>query len=193
MKELTIQPTRLNGLRLIYPFYTQDDRGFFIKRFEKDLFRSNGIDVQIQECFESQSHKGVLRGMHFQSKAPQAKLISCLEGRVFDVAVDLRRSSSTFGEWEGIYLDDVEHQSLYLPAGFAHGFLVVSAAARVSYLCHGTYLAKEDTGIVWNDADIKIDWPLHLVDEVRLSPRDQGLFTLKECIKAQALPEEVSV
>lgn len=191
MKELTIQAARLNGLQLISPFYSEDDRGFFIKWFEKDFFRSNGLEFQIQESFESHSLKGVLRGMHFQSKAPQAKLISCLQGRVFDVAVDLRRSSKTFGEWEGIYLDDVTHQSLYIPPGFAHGFLVVSETALVSYQCHGRYLAKEDTGILWNDTDINIQWPLHLVDEVHLSPRDQTLFTLKECQTADALPEEV--
>ncbi|WP_099203839.1 dTDP-4-dehydrorhamnose 3,5-epimerase [Scatolibacter rhodanostii] len=191
MRELTIQETRLKGLRLISPFYNQDDRGFFIKRFEKDIFKSKGIDIQIQECFESQSHKGVLRGMHFQSKEPQAKLISCLEGRIFDVALDLRRHSKTFGEWEGFYLDNVENQSLYIPAGFAHGYLVLSPTARVSYQCHGRYLAESDTGIIWNDTDIDIKWPLHLVDEVQLSPRDQKFFTLKECEKAQVLPEEV--
>ena len=191
MREFTFRPGRLKGLCLILPFYTQDDRGYFLKRFERDIFLSKGVDMQVQEIFETGSEKGVLRGLHFQTKAPQAKLISCLEGRVFDVAVDLRRGSRTFGQWEGFYLSDEEHNSLYIPPGFAHGFLVMSQRARVSYQCDGPYLAEEDTGIIWNDADVNIDWPLDLTDEVRLSPRDRELPTLQECIRLQTLPEEV--
>lgn len=147
--------------------------------------------MQVQEIFETRSEKGVLRGLHFQTKAPQAKLISCIEGCIFDVAVDLRRSSRTFGQWEGFYLKDEERSSLYIPPGFAHGFLVISARARVAYLCDGPYLAGADTGIIWNDADVNIAWPLDGVDEVSLSPRDRNLPTLQECIRLQALPEEV--
>ncbi len=191
MRRFTFRPARLKGLCLILPFYTEDDRGYFVKRFERGIFRWEGIDMQVQESFETLSEKGVLRGLHFQTKAPQAKLISCLEGCVFDVAVDLRRGSQTFGQWEGFYLNDEEHNSLYIPAGFAHGFLVISERARVSYQCDGQYLAEADTGIIWNDADVSIDWPLDLTDEVRLSPRDGSLPTLQECIRLQALPEEV--
>lgn len=191
MEQFIFQPARLKGLCLVSPFYTQDDRGYFLKRFERDLFYSHGIDMQVQESIESRSKKGVLRGLHFQTKAPQAKLISCLEGHIFDVAVDLRHDSQTFGQWEGFYLKAEEQRSFYIPAGFAHGFLVLSETARVSYQCDRPYLAVADTGIIWNDADVKIDWPLSLVGEVSLSPKDQKLPTLQECIRLQALPEKV--
>lgn len=192
MREMKIHATRLSGLRRIEPFYLQDDRGYFLKSFERDVFCAEGITMHIQESFESYSVKGVLRGMHFQTKAPQAKLISCLDGYIFDVAVDLRPGSETFGRWESFYLSGAEHNALYLPAGFAHGFLVLSQAARVSYQCDGVYLPGEDTGIIWNDTDLGIGWPLDLVDGVRLSPRDQALPTLGECIRLHALPEEGS-
>lgn len=190
MREMKIHATRLSGLRRIEPFYSQDERGYFLKSYERDIFCAEGIIMQIHESFESYSEKGVLRGMHFQTKAPQAKLVSCLKGHIFDVAVDLRRKSPSFGQWQGFYLDDTEHTALYIPAGFAHGFLVLSQGARVSYQCDGAYLPGEDTGIIWNDADLGISWPLDLVENIRLSPRDQMLPTLQECIRLQALPEE---
>ena len=186
MPQFTFLPARLKGLCRIRPLFTRDERGYFLKSFERDVFREQGIDIDIQESFETLSHKGVLRGLHFQRKAPQAKLIRALHGRIFDVAVDLRRDSDTFGQWEGFMLDDEEHCTLYIPPGFAHGFLVVSERARVSYHCAGAYLAQEDTGILWKDPDIGVAWPLHLVDSVTLSPRDQALPNLS----AQQLPDK---
>lgn len=190
MRDFLVQPARLAGLSLVWPFYKADDRGYFLKRFERTVFEANGIDLHVDEVFESHSEKGVLRGMHFQTLSPQAKLVSCPAGCIFDVAVDLRRNSPTFGQWEGFYLDDDEHCSLYLPAGFAHGFLVVSESARVLYQCDGAYQSGSDTGICWNDADVNIRWPLHLVGQLRLSPRDEALPSLQDCIRANALPEE---
>lgn len=190
MPKFTFLPTRIKGLCRVRPFFTQDARGYFLKSFERDAFRAQGIDMDIQESFETWSRKGVLRGLHFQSKAPQAKLIRALQGRIFDVTVDLRRGSDTFGQWEGFMLDDEERCALYIPPGFAHGFLVVSEKAQVSYQCAGAYLAREDTGVVWNDPDICVQWPLHLVDGIVLSPRDQSLPSLRECIRAQRIPNE---
>lgn len=188
MPQLIFLPARLQGLCRIKPFFSSDARGYFLKSFERGVFHAHGIAMDIHESFETCSHQGVLRGLHFQRQAPQAKLVRALQGRIFDVAVDLRRGSDTFGQWEGFMLDDDEHDALYIPAGFAHGFLVVSATAHVSYQCSGAYLAHEDAGIVWNDPDIGIRWPLHLVDGTVLSARDQALPGLAECIRARQLP-----
>lgn len=185
MPRLAFFPARIKGLCLIKPFFAQDERGYFLKSFERDAFLAHGIDMDIQESFETWSHKGVLRGMHFQRKAPQGKLIRALKGRIFDVAADLRQGSDTFGQWEGFMLDDEERCSLYIPPGFAHGFLVVSETAQVSYQCAGAYLEQEDTGIIWNDPDISIQWPLHMVDSLVVSPRDRGLPSLREFLQAQ--------
>ena len=187
MSEFTFLPTCIDGLCRIRPFFTHDTRGSFLKGFERDVFRAHGIDMDIQESFETSSRKGVLRGLHFQTKAPQAKLIRALQGRVFDVAVDLRQGSDTFAQWEGCMLDDEEHCAFYIPPGFAHGFLVVSDMAQVSYQCAGKYLPEEDTGIIWNDPDIGVGWPLQWVDGVVLSPRDQGLPSLRDHLREQRI------
>ncbi|MEL7609235.1 MAG: dTDP-4-dehydrorhamnose 3,5-epimerase [Bacillota bacterium] len=190
MRGFTFLPGRLAGVCSVLPFYAGDCRGYFLKGYERDEFLKAGIDLWVQESFETFSANGVLRGLHFQRKAPQAKLVRVLQGTVFDVAVDLRRDSATFGQWEGYFLDDREHRALYIPPGFAHGFLVVSESARVNYQCAGAYRADSDAGIVWNDPEVGVAWPLHLVKEVILSPRDQGLPGLRECVRMQGLPEE---
>lgn len=192
MGQFTFLPARLEGLYRIEPFFVGDERGCFVKSFERDVFREHGLDLELQESFETFSRKGVLRGLHFQRKAPQGKLVRALQGRIFDVAVDLRRDSDTFGQWEGFMLDDEEHSTVYIPPGFAHGFLVVSETAQVSYQCTGAFLPREDAGVIWSDPDLGVSWPLDLVDGVVLSPRDQTLPSLEECIRTLQLPLQAS-
>lgn len=187
---LTFLPGRLAGVYSVLPAFSVDDRGWFLKSFERGDFLKGGVDLSIQESFETFSVHGVLRGLHFQRVRPQAKLVRALQGRIFDVAVDLRRSSPTFGQWEGVFLDDEEHRALFIPPGFAHGFLVVSESALVSYHCAGAYHAGSDTGLRWNDPDVGVDWPLHLVKKVIQSPRDQALPRLRDCIESKGLPKE---
>lgn len=181
MQNFDFLPTQISGLYLIKPFYIKDERGYFSKNFEKDIFHKMGINMDIQESIESKSHKGVLRGLHFQKKEPQAKLVRAVSGKIFDVAVDLRYGSETFGKWQGFVLDDENKYELYIPCGFAHGFLVLSDIAIVNYHCAGKYIQSEDHGIVWNDPDINIKWPN--CKNIKLSPRDSSLPTLKEFVK----------
>lgn len=183
MTGFTFEQAGIQGMYRIWPSYTQDDRGYFIKTFERDVFAENGIDMPVHESIDSFSYKGVLRGLHFQTTQPQAKLVHVLQGQVFDVALDLRRESSTFAQWEGVMLDDQQHCMGYIPAGCAHGYLVVSKTALVSYRCCGKYSTQTDTGIIWNDPELTIQWPLHMVDRVVLSARDQKLPTLREYLK----------
>lgn len=170
----------IEGLVVINPFCTYDERGYFAKSYEKDIYKENGIDTDIQEEFESLSKKGVIRGLHFQSKEPQSKIIKVLYGEIFDVAVDLRNDSATYGKWAGITLSADNKKALYVPSGFAHGFLTLSETSLVSYRCTGRYLKDYDTGIRWDDKDIAIDWPTHLVEEIIVSKRDVLLGSFEE-------------
>lgn len=190
MQGFTFENTDIKNLVIVSPFFTDDNRGYFLKSYEKEIFEKNGIQADIFEDFETYSKKGVVRGLHFQTKSPQSKLVRVIAGEVFDVAVDLRPESETFSKWIGIYLSEDNHRSFFIPEGFAHGFLVLSDTALVSYKCSGKYLSEFDTGILWNDNDIGIDWPLHLVNEVLLSEKDKKLQTLRE-LKAKVLSDDV--
>ena len=172
--DFKFEPGKLDGVKIVYPFYIRDERGYFLKSFERDVFRANGIDFDVHEDFESSSRKGVVRGLHFQSREPQSKLVRAVRGKIFDVVVDLRPQSATFGKWEGVYLDSEIQNALLIPAGFAHGFMVVSENALVSYKCCGKYLKEYDAGIIWNDPDIGIDWPYSQVGEITVSYRDRN-------------------
>ena len=168
------------GLRLIAPFYSGDGRGYLLKGYEKEIFRQNGLEMDLFETFESYSVRGVIRGLHFQTRSPQAKLVRAVAGTVFDAAVDLRRGSATFGQWYTAELSQENRLMFYMPPGFAHGFLVLSETALVSYQCAGRYLKDCDTGIVWNDPDIGIEWPLDRIGEPTLSDRDKRFPTLRQ-------------
>ncbi len=171
---------RLPGVVKIEPLMRADGRGYFLKSFERSLFQEGGIDFDVCECFETYSRKGVLRGLHIQSGQPQAKLVRAVHGKIFDVAVDLRRHSPTLGQWEGFVLDSKRNCALYIPAGFAHGFLTLSEFALVSYMCDAPYIADEDGGIIWNDTDIAVKWPPRNLQSPIVSPRDSKLPTFKE-------------
>ena len=177
MQQFSFETTSIRDLMIIHPFYMEDERGFFLKSFEKEIFWQNGIKTEIFEDFESYSIKGVLRGLHFQTEKPQAKLVRALTGTIYDVAVDLRKTSKTFGKWHAEILSVDNHKAFFIPKGFAHGFLVLSDNALVSYKCEGAFLKETDTGIVWNDPELKIDWPTNQVDEIIVSEKDRRLQT----------------
>lgn len=183
MQPLSFKMIDLGELAVITPFYCEDSRGYFLKNFEQNIFRAHNIHMEISEAFESWSTRGVLRGMHFQSKRPQAKLVRAIVGKIFDVAVDIRQNSATAGQWRGTFLSQENRQALYIPPGFAHGFLTVSEEALVSYQCSGEFLKEYDTGIRWDDPDINISWPLEQVDDLIVSERDQKLMSFIDFTK----------
>lgn len=173
--------TPIEGLFVIEPTLFGDDRGFFMEAYNKKEFTELGIECDFVQDNHSRSVKGVLRGLHFQAKHQQAKLVRVVNGGVFDVAVDLRRDSTTFGKWYGLLLSAENKKMTYIPEGFAHGFLVVSEVADFQYKCSEFYCPSCDTGIIWNDPDIAIDWPLKEfgIEEVLLSNKDSNLPVLK--------------
>lgn len=180
MGTFAFQNTGIPGLRLITPFYVEDCRGFFLKSFECDVFRENGVDVQGFETFYTNSVKGTVRGLHFQRERCQDKLVQVLHGAAYDVAVDLREGSETFGSWEGFELTAENRNMLYIPKGFAHGFLALEDDTLFSYLCGGRYDPETDGGIRWNDPQLAVRWPLGRVEKMILSEKDAALPTFAE-------------
>lgn len=176
-------PTRLDGPILIEPELHGDERGFFAERFRADRARDAGIDEDWVQDNHSRSRLGVLRGMHFQVGAGQAKLVGCARGAVLDVVVDIRRRSPTYGEWEAVQLDDERAATLYVPVGFAHGFCVLTEVADVIYRCSSYYDQQLERGIAFDDPDIGIEWPDL---ELTVSERDRAAPRLAEI--AQELP-----
>ena len=148
-----------------------DERGYFMETYKKPDFVSGGIDVDFVQDNQSSSVKGVLRGLHFQIKHPQSKLVRVVSGEVFDVAVDLREGSPTYGKWEGTILSAQNKRQLFIPRGFAHGFLVLSNHAEFCYKCDDVYHPNDEGGIIWNDPTIGIKWPALNGDEVFDEPR----------------------
>lgn len=175
--DFSIQDLSISGVKLITPFYREDSRGYFLKSLEKDVFKEWGLDVDIYEDFESYSRKGVIRGLHFQTKHPQIKIVRAIRGTIHDIIVDLRKDSSTFGKYVDVILSDENHQCLWIPEGFAHGFEVLSEDAIMSYKCIGKYLNGYDTGIRWDDKDLRLPW--QTLNPV-ISDRDAGLMSFNE-------------
>lgn len=180
MQQLMFTPTTIAGLILISPMYAPDDRGYMSKVFEKQIFSDNGIELAPYEELTSCSHKGVLRGLHFQTKHSQNKLVRVLYGTVYDVAVDLRKDSPTFGQWEGFYLSATNRQMLYIPKGFAHGFLSLEEGTCMNYICGAKYCPGFEDGILWNDEYLNIAWPIERVEQIQISQRDQQFQTFKQ-------------
>jgi dTDP-4-dehydrorhamnose 3,5-epimerase len=170
-------PTKLDGVVLVEPQVFGDERGFFVETFSRDRWRELGIDVPFVQHNHSRSSKGTLRGIHFQTEPGQAKLIRCARGEIVDVAVDLRRDSPTYGQWEAHRLDDVKHRQLFVPVGFGHGFAVLSEEADVAYQVSSLYDPATEAGIAWNDPDVGIDWQ---VSDPLLSERDKKAPRLAE-------------
>lgn len=172
--------TGIDGLVIIEPKIFRDDRGYFMETYNSKEFSQIGLNMSFVQDNESKSSKGVLRGLHFQTKHAQGKLVRVLNGEVFDVGVDLRRTSPTYGMWKGAILSAENKRMLFVPEGFAHGFLVLSDEAVFSYKCTNFYHPEYDGGIVWNDETLNIDWPTDKVNTVILSEKDKNLKTFKQ-------------
>ena len=169
---MKVTPTNIPDVLIIEPKVFGDNRGFFFESFNQQAFNDAiGQEVQFVQDNHSRSAKGVLRGLHYQIQHPQGKLVRVVRGAVYDVAVDLRKSSSTFGQWAGAELSDDNHRQLWVPAGFAHGFVVLSDSAEFLYKTTDYYAPEFERCIIWNDPDIGINWPID--DEPQLSGKDQ--------------------
>lgn len=162
----------IDGLYLVQPQLYGDARGYFMETYNYNDFKAAGLDMVFVQDNQSQSSKGVLRGLHFQKKHTQGKLVRVLCGEVFDVAVDIRRNSKTFGKWYGVLLSAEKKNMFYIPEGFAHGFYVLSDTAEFSYKCTDFYDPSSEAGILWNDAKIGIQWPIPAGETPLLAEKD---------------------
>lgn len=175
---------RIEDVILIKPKVFGDNRGFFMESYKKSEFFANGIDVEFNQDNHSKSSKGVLRGLHYQA-APygQAKIVRCVKGRIYDAAVDIRQNSKTFGQYVKVELSEENKQMLYIPIGFAHGFVALTDEVEILYKASGEYAPQADRGILWNDPDINIDWEIDF--EPILSDKDRRQPLLQQTIRSQ--------
>ena len=174
---MRVTETKLPGVLMIEPKVFGDSRGFFKETFQAQRYREAGIEYDFVQDNHSRSQKGVLRGLHFQISKPQGKLVSCSQGAVFDVAVDVDPLSATFGQYVGIELTEDNHRQFWVPPGYAHGFCVLTDTADFQYKCTDYYDPSDEGGLIWNDPDVAIEWP---IDQPLLSDKDAKLPTLKE-------------
>jgi dTDP-4-dehydrorhamnose 3,5-epimerase len=174
---MKINKTPIDGILVIEPDVFKDERGFFLETFHAQKYMDLGIEDNFVQDNLSFSSKGILRGLHFQHRNPQAKLVQVLLGEVFDVAVDIRRNSPTFGKWFGIMLSQENLFQMYIPEGFAHGYCVVSKTALFAYKCSNFYSPADEGGLLWSDPDIGIKWP---ISSPVLSSKDSRLPCLSE-------------
>ncbi|MBB6698278.1 dTDP-4-dehydrorhamnose 3,5-epimerase [Clostridium algidicarnis] len=172
--------TPIDDVWVIEPTLFGDDRGYFMETYNYEEFKKAGLDMVFVQDNQSKSKKGVLRGLHFQTKYQQGKLVRVIKGEVFDVAVDLRKSSKTYGKWHGVTLTEENKKQFYVPEGFAHGFLVLSEQAEFVYKCTDFYHPEFEGGLAFNDADINIEWPTENIKELILSDKDKNAKTLKK-------------
>jgi len=172
---MKIVKTTLPGVLVIEPRVFRDDRGFFLESFNRDRFEECGLPTEFRQDNHSHSVRGVLRGLHYQLRRPQGKLVSVIRGRVFDVAVDIRLGSPSFGRWFGTVLTDEEPRYLWIPPGFAHGFCTLSDVADFVYKCTDVYVGDDDRGVLWSDPSIGIEWP---IANPMLSEKDQRMQPL---------------
>lgn len=179
MQNFNFYEAKINGVYIIEPRIFGDNRGYFLETYNKKLFEEAGLRMTFVQDNESKSIKGVLRGLHFQKKHSQGKLIRVTKGEVFDVAVDLRWGSKTYGKWEGVILSEENKKQFYIPEGFAHGFLVLSDEAVFNYKCTDFYSPEYEGGIIWNDPHINIKWPIERIQNVILSEKDKLNPSLK--------------
>lgn len=179
MSNFAFTETKIKGVFIIDVKTYGDHRGYFMETYKESDFKAAGLDYDFVQDNQSSSRKGVLRGLHFQKTHPQAKLVRVLKGEVFDVAVDLRKGSETYGQWVGILLSEDNHRQFMIPRGFAHGFVVVSDQAEFAYKCDELYHPEDEGGILWNDPNVAIEWPA--VGEIILSEKDKNNPTLTEC------------
>ena len=199
MGKITVTPCDIEGLYVIEPTVFKDERGYFVETYNQNDMKEAGLDMVFVQDNQSMSTRGVLRGLHFQKQFPQGKLVRVVRGKVFDVAVDLRSDSKTYGKWFGVELSAENMKQFYIPEGFAHGFLVLSDEAEFCYKCTDFYHPGDEGGLAWNDPEIGIEWPdlsgeyngtasaegYTLLDgtKLNLSEKDQKWSNLKETFK----------
>ena len=179
MGKFVFTETGIDGLYVIEPTVFGDNRGYFMETYHYKEFEAAGLGMNFVQDNQSKSKKGVLRGLHFQRKNPQGKLVRVISGKVYDVAVDLRQNSSTYGKWHGVLLSDENKKQFYVPEGFAHGFLVVSETAEFVYKCTRFYDSQDEGGLLWDDPALNISWPLDGIDVI-LSEKDKANPLLKD-------------
>ena len=183
MGKITVETCEIEGLKVITPTVFGDERGYFVETYNYNDYAAAGIDVTFVQDNQSASKKGVLRGLHFQINYPQDKLVRVIKGEVFDVAVDLRKGSPTFGQWHGVLLSEENHKQFFVPKGFAHGFLVLSDYAEFCYKVTDFYHPGDEDGLMYNDPALGVEWPIPEGMELIMSEKDQkwgGLSSLKK-------------
>jgi dTDP-4-dehydrorhamnose 3,5-epimerase len=172
MGKITVETCEIEGLKVITPTVFGDERGYFMETYNYNDFKEAGIDQEFVQDNQSASKKGVLRGLHFQINYPQDKLVRVIRGEVFDVAVDMRPGSKTYGKWYGVRLSEENKKMFFIPKNFAHGFLVLSDYAEFTYKCTDFYHPNDEGGIIWNDPGLAIDWPTEEGVELTISEKD---------------------
>ena len=183
MGKITVTPCDIEGLYVIEPTVFKDERGYFVETYNQNDMKEAGLDMVFVQDNQSMSTRGVLRGLHFQKQFPQGKLVRVVRGKVFDVAVDLRSDSKTYGKWFGVELSAENMKQFYIPEGFAHGFLVLSEIAEFCYKCTDFYHPGDEGGLAWNDPEIGVGWPLEEGVDLIISEKDQKWKGLKDTFK----------
>ena len=183
MGKITVTPCDIEGLYVIEPTVFKDERGYFVETYNQNDMKEAGLDMVLVQYNQSMSTRGVLRGLHFQKQFPQGKLVRVVRGKVFDVAVDLRSDSKTYGKWFGVELSAENMKQFYIPEGFAHGFLVLSDEAEFCYKCTDFYHPGDEGGLAWNDPEIGVEWPLEEGVDLIISEKDQKWKGLKDTFK----------
>ena len=183
MGQIKVTPCDIEGLYVIEPTVFKDERGYFVETYNQNDMKEAGLDIVFVQDNQSMSTRGVLRGLHFQKQFPQGKLVRVVRGKVFDVAVDLRSDSKTYGKWFGVELSAENMKQFYIPEGFAHGFLVLSDEAEFCYKCTDFYHPGDEGGLAWNDPEIGVEWPLEEGVDLIISEKDQKWKGLKDTFK----------
>ena len=183
MGKITVTPCDIEGLYVIEPTVFKDERGYFVETYNQNDMKEAGLDMVFVQDNQSMSTRGVLRGLHFQKQFPQGKLARVVRGKVFDVAVDLRSDSKTYGKWFGVELSAENMKQFYIPEGFAHGFLVLSDEAEFCYKCTDFYHPGDEGGLAWNDPEIGVEWQLEEGVDLIISEKDQKWKGLKDTFK----------
>lgn len=183
MGKFQVENCEIEGLKVITPTVFGDERGYFMETYQYEDFKAAGIDVTFVQDNQSASKKGVLRGLHFQINFPQDKLVRVISGEVFDVAVDLREGSTTYGQWHGELLSAENKKQFFIPKGFAHGFLVLSDYAEFCYKCTDYYHANDEGGLLWSDPEIGVKWPIPEGMELTISDKDKKWGSIKDLKK----------
>lgn len=187
MGKITVETCEIEGLKIITPTVFEDSRGYFMETYQRNEFREAGIDQDFVQDNQSLSEQGVLRGLHFQKNFPQAKLVRVISGEVFDVAVDLRKGSPTFGKWHGEILSEENKKQFFIPKHFAHGFLVLSPRAEFCYKCTDFYHGDDEGGIYYADPEIGVEWPIPEGMKLILSEKDTKWAGLSEFRKTMGV------